>query len=130
MRNVKLVLWVIIFAFVGLVIFQNQDFFLSKQSLGINIYFSAYQTPEIYIAVLFLGCFLFGLIVSYLQGLAERFRLSRKIKELSVAKDASLPNAETPEEELPTQKEDTPPQTDATAPEPTETGAKTTVITS
>ena len=47
MGNLKTVLWIIIFGFVGLLFFQNQDVFLAKRTLRMDLYFVKYQTPEL-----------------------------------------------------------------------------------
>ena len=37
MKKATLIIWVIIFGFIALVIFQNQSFFLAKQALRLNL---------------------------------------------------------------------------------------------
>jgi uncharacterized integral membrane protein len=84
MNKTKLVLWLIVAAFLGLVIFQNQAFFLSRQSLGLNLWlFDAWHSQELPVAVVALGFFLFGLILAYLFGLPGRFRARKTIKHLN-----------------------------------------------
>ena len=82
MKKVKLVLWIIIIGFFGLAVYQNQDFFLSRHSLGINLYFSAYRTLELPNAVLFAAFFLIGWLIAYIFGLSDRYQASRTIKSL------------------------------------------------
>jgi len=82
MKKVKGVLWVIIIGIFGLVVFQNQSFFLSRQSLGIDFYFFAYQTTELPTAVLFAAFFFIGWLLAYLFCLADRYRSNRTIKTL------------------------------------------------
>ncbi len=63
MKKIKIALWVIIFAFIGLVMYQNRVFFMAKQSFNINLYFiDSYETPEIYNAILFFAFFAVGLL--------------------------------------------------------------------
>ena len=83
MNRFKTVLWLLIFGILMLIIFQNQEFFLAKKSLGINLLFVKYQSPNLPNAVTFLLFFLAGLVISYLFGLAERFRLKKTIKKLN-----------------------------------------------
>jgi uncharacterized membrane protein YciS (DUF1049 family) len=82
MNKVKLVLWIVIIGLFGLVIYQNQDFFLSRHSLGLNFYVAAYRTVELPNAVLFAAFFLIGWLVAYIFSLTERYRSSRTIKNL------------------------------------------------
>ena len=82
MKKVKLVLWIIIIGFFGLAVYQNQDFFLSRHSLGINLYFNAYRTIELPNAVLFAAFFLIGWLIAYIFGLSDRYQASRTIKSL------------------------------------------------
>lgn len=82
MKKVKGVLWLIIIGIFGLVVFQNQSFFLAHQSLGIDLYFFAYQTTELPTAVLFAAFLLIGWLLAYLFCLADRYRSNRTIKAL------------------------------------------------
>ena len=82
MKKVKGVLWVIIIGIFGLVVFQNQSFFLSRHSLGIDFYFFAYHTTELPAAVLFAAFFFIGWLLAYLFCLADRYRSNRTIKAL------------------------------------------------
>ena len=85
MKKAKLVLWLIIIGFIGLVIFQNKGFFLTRQSFGVNLLFFNYRTPEIYSAILFVAFFLFGALIAYFFSLFERFRTNKTIKALNTA---------------------------------------------
>jgi uncharacterized integral membrane protein len=84
MNKTKLVLWLIVLAFLGLVIFQNQAFFMGKQSLGLNLWiFNAWTSQELPVAVIAMGFFVFGLIMAYLFGLPGRFHARKTIKRLN-----------------------------------------------
>ena len=65
MKNLKIAFWIILFAFIGLILFQNREFYMSQHSLGIDLMFFNYQTPEVPNAVLFLAFFFAGLLISY-----------------------------------------------------------------
>ena len=82
MKKVKLVLWIVIVGIFGLVIYQNQDFLLADQSLGLDFYFAAYRTIPLPTAVLFAAVFFFGFLIAYVFGLANRYRFNRQIKSL------------------------------------------------
>ena len=62
---------------------------MSQHSLGIDLMFFKYQTPEVPNAILFLGFFFAGLIISYFFSLLERFNSRKAIKSLSESLRAS-----------------------------------------
>ena len=113
MKKVKAVLWVIIIGIFGLVVFQNQEFFLAPESLGIDLYFFSYRAPELPTAVLFAGFFLVGWLLAYLLSLADRYRCNRLVKGLrqniagqqaaidDLKKDIQSLKADTPSAEQP-----------------------------
>lgn len=80
MKNLKIAFWIILFAFIGLILFQNREFYMSQHSLGIDLMFFNYRTPEVPNAVLFLAFFFAGLLISYFFSLLERFN-SRKVNK-------------------------------------------------
>ena len=85
MKKATLIIWAIIFGLLALVIFQNQEFFLSKQSLRINLGVTEeYLTPELPIAVLVLIFFFCGIVIAYLFSISARFKAKRTIKKLNV----------------------------------------------
>jgi len=88
MKKVKIGIWLIIIVFIGLVIYQNRDFFFVKESLGIDLTFVAYNSPELPVALYFTAFFLIGALIVYLFGLAERYRSGKQIKALRQTSDA------------------------------------------
>ncbi len=91
MKKFKLVLWIIILAFLGLFLYQNKDFFMSKHILSLKIpFFQQYYFPEAPNAVLFLAFLLFGLLIAYFFSLLERFKANKTIKNLSATVDSNL----------------------------------------
>jgi uncharacterized integral membrane protein len=69
---------------IALLIFQNQAFFLSNQSLRVNLGVTeAYHTPELPIAILVLLFFLTGIVIAYLFSLSARLKSRRTIKKLN-----------------------------------------------
>jgi uncharacterized integral membrane protein len=84
MKKATLIIWVIIFGVIALLIFQNQAFFLSNQSLRVNLGVTeAYHTPELPIAILVLLFFLTGIVIAYLFSLSARLKSRRTIKKLN-----------------------------------------------
>ena len=60
MKKLKIAFWIIVFGFVGLVIFQNKDFFMSESRLMIDLGFFYYETPFLANAIFFVAFFLVG----------------------------------------------------------------------
>ena len=84
MKKATLIIWVIIFGVIALLIFQNKAFFLTNQSLRVNLgIVKAYNTPELPIAILALLFFLMGILIAYLFNLSARFKARRTIKKLN-----------------------------------------------
>ncbi|MBF0118736.1 MAG: hypothetical protein HQK79_07860 [Desulfobacterales bacterium] len=83
MRKIKFVSWTILLVLVGIMFFQNQEFFLSKESIGIDLMFLQYKTPLLPTAVHFFGVFIFGVLFSYFASLLERFRAKKAIKKFT-----------------------------------------------
>ncbi len=67
MKKTPLIIWAIVFGVIAILIFQNQAFFLTDQSLRINLgVMEEYQTPELPLAILILLFLLTGIIIAYL----------------------------------------------------------------
>jgi len=82
MKKVKWIFWLLVIGFIVLVIYQNQNYFLNKQHLGIDLYFQQYQTPVFANGLLILAVFLVGLLLAYVFTLSERFKSGRTIRSL------------------------------------------------
>ena len=87
MNKVKLILWLLVLGFMGLVILQNEGHFLyAEQSLRLNLgVVPEYHSPKLPMVFFYLVFFLYGLIVAYCFGLPERFRNRKAIKRLTIA---------------------------------------------
>ena len=84
MKKGTLIVWAIILGILALVIFQNQAFFMGKQSLRINLgIVQEYLTPELPIAVLVLIFFFSGIVIAYLFSISARFKSRRNVKRLN-----------------------------------------------
>ena len=84
MKKATLIIWAIIVGVMALLIFQNQEFFLTNQSLRLNLgVLEEYHTPELPIAVMVLLFFLAGYILAYLFNASARFKAKRSIKKLN-----------------------------------------------
>ena len=89
MKKVKIAFWIVVFGFIGLVIFQNKDFFMSESRLMIDLGFFYYETPFLANAIFFVAFFLVGILISYFFGLFKHFKDARTIKVFK-AKETSL----------------------------------------
>ena len=79
MKAVKLVIFLLVCAFLVIVVIQNQSVFMDTMALEVDIIVWNYETQPIHLSLYFLGFFLIGLLVSYFYGLGERFKAKRII---------------------------------------------------
>ena len=85
MKKATLIIWVIILGFIALVIFQNQTFFMAKNSFRLNLgIFEEYLSPELPNAILLLIFFFSGVVIAYLFSFGARFKAKRTIKKLNI----------------------------------------------
>ena len=89
MKKVKIAFWIVVFGFIGLIIFQNKDFFMSESRLMLNLGFFYYETPFLANAVFFVAFFMVGILISYFLSLFKHFKDAKTIKTAK-AKEASL----------------------------------------
>lgn len=82
MKKLKAIIWLIIIGLIGLIMYQNRDFFLARHSLGIDLISTQYQSPELPAALYFFAFFLIGWLIAYLFSLMDRFRTGKTIKRL------------------------------------------------
>jgi uncharacterized integral membrane protein len=84
MNKVKAAVWLVVFGFIALVVFQNEDYFLNTpQHLRLNLhFFNEYRSPSLPPAVFHLLFFILGAGVVYGIGAAGRFRLRQTLKRL------------------------------------------------
>ena len=86
MKKATLIVWVIILGFIALLIFQNQNFFMTAQSLRLSLgVVNEVHTPELPVAVIFLIFFFSGLVIAYFFSLSSRFKARRTVKKLNTA---------------------------------------------
>jgi len=87
MNKAKLIIWLLVLVFMGLVVYQNEGHFLNAQeSLRLNLgVVPEYHSPKLPMVFFYLVFFLYGLIVAYFFGLPERFRSRKAIKGLTIA---------------------------------------------
>lgn len=91
MKQLKLILWIIFIGILGLIVFQNLEYLLQKQSLLFNFYVSEpYQSPPLPNAVWFLACLVIGFLISYFSGLVEKYKSGKIQKELRSKLDSQI----------------------------------------
>ncbi|MFP4193814.1 MAG: LapA family protein [Desulfosalsimonas sp.] len=83
MKKLKYLFWLVIIGLVALAVYQNRGFFIDGKSLGINLHFFSYDTPELPAGVYYLAVFLIGLLISYFSALPGKIRSRRTIKQLN-----------------------------------------------
>lgn len=72
-------------AVIGLMMTQNWEFYMSKQALNLDLYYTRIHLPELPVAILFFLVFIFGLLISSLSFYIDRFAVGRKMKKLNHA---------------------------------------------
>jgi hypothetical protein len=88
MKKIKLLLWLIILGLLGVLIYQNLEYFMTTVALKFDLKVASWNwtIPELQNIAYFGICFLLGLILAGLKGFVVSFKLSKEIK----TKDASL----------------------------------------
>jgi predicted membrane protein len=109
MKKAKIAFWLILIGFLGLLGYQNYDFFMSQHGLRINLLFVQYDTPQLQNAILFLIFFFTGLLISYFIMLFERFKSKKIIKTLNTALDMNQKQLDEMKKELDLLKNETAP---------------------
>jgi uncharacterized integral membrane protein len=101
MKKVKLVVWMLIIAFVAIVIYQNRGFFWdTKQSLAVDLAFAKYQVPEVQLLVIFGAFFAAGLLLGLYFLMVRGLKKKKKVKTLKTQVKEHSEKAAVLEEEL------------------------------
>ncbi len=82
MKKVKIAFWIILIVLLGITVYQNQGYFLTKHSLDINLWFTRRIVPPVQNGIVILAFFLFGLLVGLIHNFFERYRTNKTIKDL------------------------------------------------
>ena len=84
MKKVKTAIWVIIIAFVALLIYQNRELFIAtKNVLVLNLGFKEYKSPELEIVYICFAFFLAGLLLGAYFLVSYGFKTKKRIKLLT-----------------------------------------------
>ncbi|MEA2059198.1 MAG: hypothetical protein U9P10_01455 [Thermodesulfobacteriota bacterium] len=92
MKKVKLFLFLIVVIFVGLIIYQNREFFLTKQALSLSLGVETWHwtAPGVANVYYWGGCFFIGLILTGWMGFMSKLKSGKKIKSLNKTIDTHL----------------------------------------
>ena len=87
MKKIKYLLWLIILGLLGILIYQNLDYFMTTKALRFDLKIASWNwtMPELQNIAYFGICFLLGLILAGLKGFVVSFKLSKEIKTKDVA---------------------------------------------
>ena len=88
MKKIKYLLWLIILGLLGILIYQNFDYFMTTAALKFDLKIASWNwtLPELQNIAFFGICFLLGLILTGVKGFVANFKLNKAIK----AKDATI----------------------------------------
>ncbi len=84
MKKIKLVFILIILVLLGLLVYQNADYFFAKHALSLNLGLESWKwtTPGVQ-NIGYLGiCLAAGLLITGIKGLGTRMRLKKEVKLL------------------------------------------------
>lgn len=91
MKNIKIAFWVIIIGFIFLLLFQNQEVIIAKQSFKLDLMVAGeYHTPELPNGIIYFICLLTGLFIAFFAGLTDRCKSKKNIRNLKAANDSQL----------------------------------------
>ena len=80
MKNIKIAFWVIFIGFIVLLLFQNQNIIVAKQSFKLDLMVAdEYHTPELPNGIVYFVCLLMGFFIAFFTGLADRFKFKKNI---------------------------------------------------
>ncbi len=87
MKKIKYFLWLIILIALGILVYQNLDFFLAKQALKFDLKISSWNwtIPELQNIVFFAICFFIGFILAGMKWLMVNFKFKKEVKTKEAA---------------------------------------------
>jgi hypothetical protein len=83
MNKMKMAFWLVMVGLFGMVVFQNQGYFMAKHGLEINLLFTEYQVPQFPNLLFLMIFFIIGFLIAYVFSLYEKFRNSQTLKNLN-----------------------------------------------
>lgn len=88
MKKIKYLLWLIVLGLLGILIYQNLDYFMTTRALKFDLKIASWNWTMLEIQnIAYFGiCFLLGLIIAGIKGFVVKLRLKKEIK----TKDAAI----------------------------------------
>jgi uncharacterized integral membrane protein len=91
MKKIKVVFWLLVIAFVALLVYQNRDYFLARESLTIDLYVGQpYHLPELATGILILACVVLGFLAAYVMSISERFKARKAVKNMNATMTSQM----------------------------------------
>ncbi len=81
MKTIKMLILLMILGLVGLLIYQNIDYFTTGTTLTLNLKFNSWTAPELPNWAFWGICLGLGLLITGVKGLSTAFGLGREIKK-------------------------------------------------
>ncbi|SLM30014.1 conserved hypothetical protein [Desulfamplus magnetovallimortis] len=102
MKKFKAFVVLLVVVFVALVIYQNREYFFTKQALSLSLGVETWQwtAPEIENVYYFGGSLLIGLLITGYLGLCAKFRSRKTMKMLNVTINSQHQTIDTLQTEL------------------------------
>nr|NJM04836.1 hypothetical protein [Desulfobacula sp.] len=87
MKTIKTLFWLIILALLGTLVYQNQSYFLATPLLNFDLKIPGWRwtLPPLQNIAYFGICFVLGLILAGIKGLAAGFGFKKQIKKSNAA---------------------------------------------
>jgi len=109
MSKFKIFVWIIILAFIAIIVIQNKTFLVdTTEVLGIDLYFTKHQSPALPVVIYCFATLVVGLFISYVFGLSNRFRAKKTIKGLTSTIDTQREELSTLKNEIESLKKEPP----------------------
>jgi uncharacterized membrane protein len=88
MKTIKYFLWLIIIVLLGILIYQNLEYFMTTEALKLDLKVASWNwtTPALQNIAYFGICFVLGLILAGIKGFAVKLGLKKQLK----AKDTTI----------------------------------------
>lgn len=83
--KLRLTIWAAVIVALGLLMYQNREFYLSENRLIFDLYLIRWELPPLANASHALLFFLAGMVLAYASLYYERLRLLRRLKNLTTA---------------------------------------------
>jgi len=87
MKTIKYLLWLIVLGFIGILIYQNLDYFMTKRALKIDLKIASWNwtLPELQNIAYFGICFILGFFLAGIRGFVAKLGLKKDIKKKNTA---------------------------------------------